>query len=57
MALAETHIKGENILMECTLTPDDIHFIKFAFGFIIGYVIGGIAGNIFFALKRKWTAK
>ena len=57
MALAETHIKGENILMECTLTPDDIHFIKFAFGFIIGYVIGGIAGKIFFALKRKWIAK
>lgn len=43
--------------MECTLTPDDVHFLKFALSFFIGYAIGGIAGDIFFALRRRWTSK
>ena len=32
--------------MECGLTPDEIWFMKFAFGFVIGTVLGIIAGNL-----------
>ena len=32
--------------MECGLTPDEIWFMKFAFGFVIGSVLGIIAGNL-----------
>lgn len=32
--------------MECGQTPDEIWFMKFAFGFVIGSVLGIIAGNL-----------
>lgn len=38
--------------MECGLTPDEIWFMKFAFGFVIGTVLGIIAGNLVELVRR-----
>lgn len=43
--------------MECGLTPDEIWFMKFAFGFVIGTVLGIIAGNLVDLVRYLWNKR
>lgn len=43
--------------MECGLTPDEIWFMKFAFGFVIGTVLGIIAGNLVDLVRYLWNRR
>ena len=43
--------------MECGLTPDEIWFMKFAFGFVIGTVLGIIAGDLVDLVRYLWNKR